>query len=138
MTRHFKICDLYFDKKPLKELIPDRSGQYKNPKSQSGILQPNPFSISSTAKKLFLISFICEKPLFLPPTSKRNVSSIKKSPFSGAFTESSVSSVNFFKFGEKGTDAEIMRKSFAIFLMLFPVRAGWTEIRSLSTVVCKF
>jgi len=86
-----------FDKRSsLRTLRLERSGrlkirgqtgrdQYKNPKSQSGIFFPNPFSISSKAKKLFSMSFIWENPFFLPPISKRYLSSTRKSPCRGAF-----------------------------------------------------
>ena len=53
--------------------------QYKNPKSQRGILRSVPNSISSARIKESGISFICFRFLFLPPTSKVIFLSTRKS-----------------------------------------------------------
>ena len=45
-----------------------------------------PISVSSTARKLSGTSAICSYVFFLPPTSKRNLSSTRKSPFKGCLT----------------------------------------------------
>jgi hypothetical protein len=60
--------------------------QYKNPNNHRGIFLENPVSISSMAKNEFPISWICEKSLFRPPTSKIHFPSTMKSAFLSIWT----------------------------------------------------